>query len=275
MKTSRIAFIGAGNMAQSLIGGLIADGWDPGAICVADPNAEQLEILSGQFPVSVNPSNHAVIENSELVLLAVKPQVMREVARDIAADVHQHQPVVVSIAAGIRIHDLQRWLNGYSSLVRCMPNTPSLVQSGATALIATSEVTEKQKNLSESIMRAVGLAIWLDNESQIDAVTALSGSGPAYFFMVIEALQNAGQSLGLDEHTAKLLAVQTAFGAAKMALESDEDASTLRRRVTSPGGTTEKALAALKQGGLYKLFEDALAAAHRRSQELAEEFGAD
>ncbi|VAW80147.1 Pyrroline-5-carboxylate reductase [hydrothermal vent metagenome] len=275
MKKNRLAFIGAGNMARSLIGGLIADGWDPACISVSDPDPEQLAAVARLFGTTSAESNTAAVEGSELVVLAVKPQVMRLVATDLAATVQAGQPLVVSIAAGIRADDLQRWLGGNCALVRCMPNTPALVQSGATAMFANAVVNDDQKALAENILRAVGLTLWVNDEAKMDAVTALSGSGPAYFFFVIEALQEAGQALGLDDKTARLLALQTAFGAAKMALESADDAATLRQRVTSPGGTTEKALSVLEQGGLPALFNDALKAACDRSRELAEQLGAE
>jgi len=275
MKKNRLAFIGAGNMARSLIGGLVADGWDPACISVSDPDPDQLTGITRLFGTVSAPDNVTAVTNSEIVVLAVKPQVMHRVAQELATVVQARQPLVISIAAGIRSSNLQRWLGGDCALVRCMPNTPALVQSGATAMFATSAVSEDQKALAENIMRAVGLVLWLDEESKMDAVTALSGSGPAYFFLVIEALQEAGESLGLDQETARLLALQTAFGAAKMALESSDDPAVLRQRVTSPGGTTEKALMVLEQGGLRTLFNDALKAASDRSRELAEQLGAE
>ncbi len=275
MKKNRLAFIGAGNMARSLIGGLVADGWDPACISVSDPDPDQIAGITRLFAIVSAPDNVAAAENSEIVVLAVKPQVMHQVAQELASVVQARQPLVISIAAGIRSSDLQRWLGGDCALVRCMPNTPALVQSGATAMFATRAVNDDQKALAENIMRAVGLVLWVDDESKMDAVTALSGSGPAYFFLVIEALQEAGESLGLDRETARLLALQTAFGAAKMALESSDDPAVLRQRVTSPGGTTEKALQVLEQGGLRTLFNDALKAASDRSRELAEQFGAE
>jgi pyrroline-5-carboxylate reductase len=275
MKKTRLAFIGAGNMTRSMIGGLIADGWDPACISVADPQKEQLASLTSRFPVRSDVDNQKIIENSEVVVLAVKPQVIRAVALDLASVVQTHAPLVISVAAGIRARDLQRWLGGSCAIVRCMPNTPALVQSGATALFSNEIVNASQKDLAESILRAVGLALWVDDEDLMDVVTALSGSGPAYFFLVTEALQEAGQAMGLNQKTAKLLAVQTAFGAAKLALESSEDAAVLKQRVTSPGGTTEEALRVLEEGGLRVLFVEALKAARDRSRELAEQFGAE
>lgn len=275
MKTTRLAFIGAGNMARSLIGGLIADGWDATCISVSDPDTAQLAALSSRFQVNTDTNNHSVTENADVVVLAVKPQIIRDVGLDLSDLIQNRQPLLISIAAGIRATDLQRWLGGSCALVRCMPNTPALVQSGATALWRNEHVGDEQKDLAESILRAVGLALWVDSEDLMDSVTALSGSGPAYFLLVMEALQEAGQAMGLPEETAKLLSLQTAFGAAKMALESSEDAAVLRQRVTSPGGTTEKALAVLENGGLRALFSDALNAARERSRELAEQFGAE
>lgn len=275
MTDTRIAFIGAGNMARSLIGGLIADGWNPASLSVSDPDKNQLAAIASHFRVHTDTDNQRVTENSDVVLLAVKPQVMRDVATDLAGVVQQHQPLVISVAAGIRATDMERWLGGKCALVRCMPNTPALVQSGATALFATHSVSAARRDLAESILRAVGIALWVEDEDLMDAVTALSGSGPAYLFLVIEALEEAGQALGLPEKTARLLALQTAFGAAKMALESSDDAAQLRQRVTSPGGTTERALAILEEGRLRALFHDALTAARDRSRELASQFGAD
>ncbi len=275
MKKTQLAFIGAGNMARSLIGGLVADGWDPAYITVSDPDPDQLAAVTRLFGTARAPDNVTAVGQSELVVLAVKPQIMHDVAKELANTVQTRQPLVISIAAGICTSDLQRWLGGDCALVRCMPNTPALVQSGATAMFANKAVNDDQKALAENIMRAVGLALWIGEEAQMDAVTALSGSGPAYFFLVIEALQEAGTSLGLDDKTARLLALQTAFGATRMALESRDDAATLRQRVTSPGGTTEKALAVLEEGRLRTLFSDALKAACDRSRELAKQFGAD
>jgi len=275
MNDARLTFIGAGNMARSLVGGLVADGWDPGRIRVADPSPEQLAGMRAVAPVETLADNEAAVADSDVLVLAVKPQVMREVATGLAGAVQQFRPLVISIAAGIRESDLCRWLGGEFAVVRCMPNTPALVQSGATALYANPLVNEAQRDQAESVLRAVGLTLWLDDEQLMDAVTALSGSGPAYFFLVIEALADAGEALGLDIDVARLLALQTAFGAAKMALESDDDPATLRRKVTSPGGTTERALEVLEDGDLRGLFARALAAARDRSRELAEQFGAD
>ncbi|MDQ2694513.1 MAG: pyrroline-5-carboxylate reductase [Pseudomonadota bacterium] len=273
MKTTTIAFIGGGNMARSLIGGLIADGCDPQSIWVADPDPAKLRALHEQFAVATTADNRQAAARAGVVVLAVKPQVLHEAAGGLAATVRQQRPLVVSIAAGVREPDLRRWLGGETPLVRAMPNTPALVGSGATALFANPWVSPVQRQTAESILRAVGLTIWVEDEALLDAVTALSGSGPAYFFLVMEALEQAGLDLGLNPQTARLLTLQTAFGAAKMALESSDSSAVLRQRVTSPGGTTERAVAVLRQGGLEALFGQALQAACQRSRELGDLLG--
>ncbi|MGB5306316.1 MAG: pyrroline-5-carboxylate reductase [Gammaproteobacteria bacterium] len=273
MTQHTLAFIGAGNMACSLVGGLIADGWDPARIHVADADPQQLERVSGRFPVTTTSTNPDAAAQADVVILAVKPQSIKEVALELADTVAQSRALVISIAAGIRETSLRGWLGKQTAIVRAMPNTPALVQSGATALYANPAVNEAQRSIAESILRAVGMTLWIDDETMMDAVTALSGSGPAYFFLFMEALQSAGCKLGLPSDTARLLVLQTAFGAAKMALESSEDAATLRRRVTSPGGTTERALEVLQEQEFEARILKALQAAAERSRELADEFG--
>lgn len=273
MSTSKICFIGGGNMTRSLIGGLVADGTDPKRIHVSEPNNDRRQALHQQFGVNVHESSGAALEDCQAVVLAVKPQVMASVTREISGHLGAVAPLFISIAAGIREVDLNRWLGGDRAVVRCMPNTPALVQSGATALYANQATSTTQRELAESILRAVGLVVWVEEETQLDAVTALSGSGPAYFFLVMEAMEAAAQTLGLPAHSARLLALQTAFGAAKMALESDESPGVLRERVTSPGGTTERALGVLRDGGLERLFLEALTAARDRAGELGVALG--
>lgn len=273
MDYPRIAFIGGGNMAASMIGGLIADGWPNDRIRVAEPDAERRAWLQEHFGVAALASNRDAAAAAEVVVLAVKPQVLRQVARDIAPAVAGHQPLVVSIAAGVRTGDIQRWLGGRAAVVRAMPNTPALVQAAATGLYASPEVNEAQHSQAEALLRAIGVTVWVEDEDALDAVTALSGSGPAYFFLFIEALEAAGIDLGLEPAQARLLAVQTAVGAAKLALESDEEPALLRQRVTSPGGTTERALAVFEEGGLRQLVTRALTAARDRARELAVELG--
>ncbi|MEJ2381645.1 MAG: pyrroline-5-carboxylate reductase [Gammaproteobacteria bacterium] len=273
MQNPTIAFIGGGNMAASLIGGLIADGWDAGRIHVAEPDPERRQLLHDRYGVRSGADNRAAVGGADVVVLAVKPQVLRDVAGEIADAVTEKRPLVISIAAGVRESDVGGWLGGGAAIVRTMPNTPALVQSGATALYANPRVTDEQRDLAESVMRAVGLTQWVPDEASLDTVTALSGSGPAYFFLVMEALEQAAVELGMEPAQARLLTLQTAFGAAKMALESTDGPAELRRRVTSPGGTTERALQVLEQGGLRALLHDAVEAAQTRSVELADKLG--
>ncbi len=273
MEKLNISFIGAGNMACSLIGGLLADGKTPANIHIADTNQEQLSALQQRFAVTVCQSNRAATDAADILVLAVKPQGLKQVAEEIRDSVQSKQPLVISIAAGVQEKDINRWLGNNIAIVRTMPNTPSLIQTGASGLYANDKVTEDQRNIAETIMRAVGVAVWVENEQQMDAVTAISGSGPAYYFLFMEAMQAAGQELGLNAETARLLTLQTAFGATKMALESNEECATLRQRVTSPGGTTEQALNTFEQGELRKLIKQAVAAAAKRSQELAQLLG--
>jgi len=261
-------------MAASLIGGLLADGLPLSRIHVTEPGADRQQFLSTRFGLRA-VAGTAAVAAADILVLAVKPQVMQAVARELAATVTAHQPLVISIAAGIRTTDLSRWLGGYSAIVRAMPNTPALIQAGATGLYAGPSITVSQRAAAESVLRAVGLTCWVEDERLIDVITALSGSGPAYFFLLMEILQKAGQAQGLDRETAQLLTLQTAFGAAKMALESSEPPGTLRAQVTSPGGTTERALKTLVEGKLPELVERALMAAAQRADELAREFGKD
>lgn len=266
-------FIGGGNMAASIIGGLIADGCPRDAILVSEPDTERRAQLQAQFGIQCLDDNLALAQQCDVVVLAVKPQLMAPVCKPLA--VLQKQPLFVSVAAGIRLDALATWLGEQRAIIRTMPNTPALVQSGATALCANTAVNSEQREIAENLMRSVGLTVWLKEEQQIDAVTALSGSGPAYFFLILETLEEAGVKLGLPQETAHLLALQTAFGAAKMALESPESSATLRQRVTSPGGTTEKALGVLEDGHIRDLFTEALTQARNRAEELAAEFGAE
>ncbi len=270
---AHLGFIGGGNMAASLISGLVADDYSPAHIIVSDPEAEKRATLSARFGVRSARDNLEAARQAEVLILAVKPQVLQATCHDLRQVVQARRPLIMSVAAGVREQYLQQWLGGGLPLVRTMPNTPAMIQAGATVLHADAGVSVQQCNLAESIMRAVGLTLWVTHEDQMDAVTALSGSGPAYFFLVMEALQAAGCELGLPPQTARLLTLQTAFGAAKMALESSEDAATLRARVTSPGGTTERAIQSFQADGLEALVRKALQAAAKRSSELGNELG--
>ena len=275
MKTRTIGFIGGGNMATSLISGLIASGYAPQQIWVSDINQAALQALADQLHVNISVSNAALSEEVDVVVLAVKPQILREIALQISATIRTRKLLVVSIAAGITQSSLAQWLGEDVAIVRCMPNTPALVLTGATALHANHNISAEQKDLAENILRAVGLTLWVTDEAQMDAVTAVSGSGPAYYFLLMEAMEKAALELGLDERSARLLIQQTALGAAKIALESSESPTQLRERVTSPGGTTQKAIETFQQNGFAALVSKALHAAKDRSIEMSKQLGAD
>ena len=258
-------------MASSLINGLIASGHAPEQIWVSDINPDTLDALKKQLNVNTSANNDDVINAADVVVLAVKPQTLGAVAQSAAALIQQKQSLVVSIAAGINQNSLSRWLGADTAIVRCMPNTPALVLTGATALHANDKVTAEQCDLAENILRAVGIALWVDDEAELDAVTAVSGSGPAYYFLLMEAMEKAALELGLSQETARLLVQQTALGAAKIALESAESPEQLRRRVTSPGGTTQQAIETFEQGGFTELVAKALHAARDRSIEMSKQ----
>lgn len=271
MSTTCIAFIGAGNMASSLIGGLRAKGLDAAQIRASDPGADTRAKVAAEHGIEVFADNAQAVANADVIVIAVKPQAMKAVCQDLRPHLKPHQ-LLVSIAAGITCTSLLNWL-GEQPLVRCMPNTPALLGKGVSGLYATAAVTSEQRQQADELLSAVGLVVWVDQEAQIDAVTAVSGSGPAYFFLLIEAMTAAGEQLGLPKAIAAQLTLQTALGAAHMAVASDVDAAELRRRVTSPNGTTEAAINTFQAGGFTELVEQALSAAAKRSAELAEQLG--
>ncbi|MGV6808701.1 MAG: pyrroline-5-carboxylate reductase [bacterium] len=266
-----VSFIGAGNMAQSLIHGITSGGLAVD-LRVADPQQAQRDHIQTQYPsVAIMHDNHTAIEQADVVIFAVKPQIMGEVVKPLSPVLCEQKPLIISIAAGIPLNHFKHWLSDELALIRGMPNTPALVQTGATGLFANENVTAVQHNLAEQLMQAVGLTVWLEKESDIDSVTALSGSGPAYYFFVMEAMQQAAEKLGLSPTQARVLTLQTALGAAQLAIQSEDSPARLRERVTSKGGTTEAALHTLSQGGLSLLFDDALQAAAQRAKTLAEQ----
>jgi pyrroline-5-carboxylate reductase len=242
-------------------------------LVLSDVDPQQCKAVKSIFGVAVHTDNNQVASRADILVLAVKPQVLKAVALNIAASVQRKKPLIVSIAAGIRSSDLERWLGGHLPVVRVMPNTAALIGSGAAGMYANQWVDASMRDQAESILRSVGVTVWLDREELIDIVTALSGSGPAYFFFVLEALEEAAIECGLDRRTARLLTLETAFGAAKMALEGGEDPKQLRARVTSPRGTTEAAIKVLEDGGLKPMFHRAVAAAAERARELGAGFG--
>ena len=268
-----IAFIGAGNMASSIIGGLIESGHPAGKISAADPFAPSLERLREIAPVNLCADNAEAAAAADVVIMAVKPQVMAEAINSIARAVRSRRALVISIAAGITITSMQARLGPEAAIVRCMPNTPALLGCGASALFANNRVSALQRDYAEAILSAVGISCWVPDELSLDAITALSGSGPAYFFLFMEAMIDAGVQLGLDRATATTMTMQTALGAARMALESDVDLVELRRRVTSPAGTTERAIQSFEDNGLRTLVNGALQAAADRAAEMAREMG--
>ena len=268
-----IAFIGSGNMASSLIGGLVTKGAAPATICATDSVEEKIEEIGERFGVRTSSDNAHAASRASVVVLAVKPQQMEEATRSIAAACAQNAPLVISIAAGVQVRNIHEWLGRDAAIVRTMPNTPALVGEGATALYANEHVGDEGRRRAEAILSAVGITVWVEDEGLLDAVTALSGSGPAYFFLLMELMERNGIALGLDRETAKALTLQTALGAARVALESGEAPGVLREKVTSAGGTTEQALKRLSEGGVDRLFADALRAARDRSVELGRAFG--
>jgi pyrroline-5-carboxylate reductase len=269
----RLAFIGGGNMAAALIGGLIRQGLPGGRIVVADPSADRLDQLVRTYGIVREPDNASAAAGAEAVILAVKPQQMRPVCLSLRAGVETARPLIISVAAGIPHAALSRWFGGHVPIVRTMPNRPALNGFGATGLYAPAGVGAAGRALAESIMAAVSATVWVEHESQMDTVTALSGSGPAYFFLFMEALEAAAHERGLPNDIAHKLTLATAYGAARMARESHEPLAALREQVTSQGGTTAAALAVLDAAGLRATVAHAVAAADRRSAELAAEFG--
>jgi pyrroline-5-carboxylate reductase len=270
----RILFVGGGNMASALIGGLLARGTDASTISVIDPSDAQRAALGTRHGIATHAdagAGAAAIAAADVLVLAVKPQQMREAVEALAA--RMSDPLVLSVAAGVRAGDIQRWLGGHRRIVRTMPNTPAMVGLGATGLAALAGVEAADRTAAERILQAVGETVWVDDESLLDAVTAVSGSGPAYVFRLIEAIAAGGERLGLSREQAMRLTVQTFVGASQLAARADEPPSVLRERVTSKGGTTAAALGVLNERDIDALFADALRAACERSVELGREFG--
>lgn len=273
MTNASIAIIGAGNMGSSIIGGLIRDGHPPSKIIASNIDPQQCDQLENTFQIKTTTDNFAAASEADVVVLSVKPQLLMQVCEELSETIQKNKPLVLSIAAGVSEQAIEHKLGNDIAIVRVMPNTPALIGCGASALFANQAVSQAQHDLAESIMRAVGVTIWAKTEDEIDTVTALSGSGPAYFFLMMEALQAAAEELGLSAENAKLLTLQTALGASRLALESDVSLAELRRRVTSPGGTTEKGVATLENANIRDILKDTLVAAKNRSKELAAEFG--
>lgn len=271
--SSQLAFIGAGNMASAIFGGLIDNGYPPEAITATATRDETLAPLKARYGINVTTDNAAAVFGADVVVLAVKPQKMRDVCLGLAEAIQISRPLIISVAAGIECAALERWLDGELAIIRCMPNTPSLVGAGASGLYANPQTSDAQRELAELLLGSVGLVEWVAEETLIDAVTAVSGSGPAYFFLMIEALEAAGIKRGLAPQSARRLAIQTAYGAAKMARESELEPAALKRQVMSPGGTTERAIASFESAGIQPIFDEATRACAERARELAAELG--
>jgi len=267
MDRTTISFIGGGNMARALVGGLLHSGFSPERITVADPSPEQQRALADEFGVSVTGDNASAVRGQRVVVLAVKPQVMVSALASIRRALPA-SALVISVAAGTTLTTLARGLSPIQPCVRAMPNTPALYQAGMSGIVANPRVSDDDRDLAERILGGTGEIVWIDDESQMDAVTAVSGSGPAYFFALTEYLAKAGVQVGLPSSIAARLARQTAVGAGCMLAQSDLSAGELRRRVTSPGGTTEAALKQLMDHGFEALLQDAVEAAVRRGREL-------
>lgn len=258
-------------MASCLIGGMLANGIGKDEITVAEPNAAARQTLADLHGISTTEDNLSAAASAEVIVLAVKPQVMSAVATHLATAL-KHNPVVISIAAGIPISALENWLGTDVTLIRAMPNTPAMVQAGATGLYANRPLNSEEKKPIETIFDAVGYTCWVTEEKLIDAVTAVSGSGPAYFFLVYESMQKVGQELGLDATVVAELTLHTALGAARLALASDKTASELRQQVTSPGGTTQAAIECFQAAGIEDIFRKAMISAVQRAEQMSNDF---
>jgi len=267
-----IGFIGAGNMAYALIKGLLNNGFDANQINISDPNEELLLNRESELKVTTYSDNTSLLINSDIIFFAVKPQVLSSVCLELKGVV-KSKHLFVSIVAGIRSSDINRWLGGNFALIRTMPNTPALFQSGVTGLFANEVVDNEQKSLVESILSSVGECFWVNEEKLIDAITAISGSGPAYFFLLMESMKQAGMALGLDEETANSLSIQTAYGASLMANKTGKDSRTLRTEVTSPNGTTQSAIESFQDQNFEGIVANATRAAYDRARELSNELG--
>jgi pyrroline-5-carboxylate reductase len=261
-----ICFVGSGNMARSLIGGLLENGHDPARVTASDPLEKATKALAEEFGIRTFADNAQATEAAEVIVLAVKPQQMQTVVSELGKNLKGK--LVVSIAAGVQCKSMESWAGETFDLVRCMPNTPALLQCGATALYASAEVSKDNRDTAATILASAGEIAWVDSESELDAITALSGSGPAYFFLLIESMTNAAIKQGLPKELANTFAIQTALGAARMAHAGEHDPAQLRKNVTSPGGTTEAALNSFGSDGFAEIVERAMQAAHDRSEQL-------
>lgn len=273
--TNKMTFIGAGNMSSAIFGGLIQSGFKPTDITATSPETDVLAKHERHYGIHTTTNNKQAIENADIVILAVKPQILKIVCEDLADTIQKRKtaPLIISIAAGISADAIDTWLGGNVPIVRCMPNTPALIGFGASGLFANRLVTEQQKTNAGELMKAVGIVEWVQEESLLNAVTAVSGSAPAYFFMMFEAMEAAAVKQGLTPETARRLAQQTALGAAKMALTSKDSATQLKKNVMSPQGSTEQAIFSFERDHLTEIVDRAMQACANRALEMQEEFG--
>ena len=272
MSHPKIAFIGAGNMAKAIIGGLISEGFRPENLSASSTRLETLQKVADEFGINVSTDNATTASQADVIVLAVKPQMLKEVILGLASSL-DHKPLIISLAAGITTTSICSWLGSDHAIVRCMPNTPSQVRVGASGLFANQHVSEAQKSSANAILNAVGIVQWVGDEALINPVTAVSGSGPAYFFLMMEAMIDAGVELGLSRESARELTLQTALGAAILAKQSDVDVAELRRRVTSPKGTTEQAINSFEHDNIRAIFTRAMQACSNRAVEMSEILG--
>ena len=273
LNTETLGFIGGGNMASAIIGGLINQGLSADRIHVADPSSDQRERLESLHGIHVHDDNAQCVRACSVLVLAVKPQMMQIALSDLADAIKETQPLLISVAAGILIADIQRWARSDQPVIRVMPNTPALVNAGVSGIYCGNGIKSDELSLAASIMQTVGPVVWLDNESDVDVVTGISGSGPAYFFKLMEIMLSAAKKRGLDHESATTLVLNTALGAAQLALSSEDEPGELRRKVTSPNGTTAAALETMDTLGIENTVESGIEAAIRRSAALAAELG--
>jgi pyrroline-5-carboxylate reductase len=271
MQIPRIAIIGAGHMARGLAGGLIQSGAERERLAMTDTQAAALETVRAQFGIVVHASNAAAVRDAEVVLLAVKPQDMKSMLVELEPAIAKQRPLVISVAAGIRVAALRGWLGGHTRIVRCMPNGPALIGCGVTALYAQAQVSEADRAIAGQVLSTVGTIVWVEQEAQLDAVTAVSGSGPAYFFLLTEALETAARECGLPPQIARTLSIETAHGAGRLLQRRESAPAELRAQVASKGGTTEAALRELESADLRGIVSRAVAAAARRARDIADQ----
>ena len=269
MRQATIGFIGGGNMARSLVSGLVSSGFNAKKIWICDKNQEKLDAFQQAYGVFSCKDQVELVENCSVIILAVKPQALPSVVEAVGKQIKRKQPLVLSICAGIDMQQLSQWFGEKTAIVRVMPNTPALLQCGASGMFSNGNLADQQKNLTEHIMRASGVAVWVKEENQMDVIGALSGSGPAYFFLMMEIMSDVAIKLGLTEKQAKLLTTQTAYGAARMALESPDSVEKLRLKVTSKGGITEAAVSTLEKSGIRDMMEQAMLNNVKRGKELS------